>query len=220
MSSDVFDRIAPSWYNYRHYTIFRPELEELVLRWEGRWQKGKLVNLGCGHGADFLPFAKSDFELYGVDYSGEMLRLAAQYALKFKFAVNLFRADVSCLPFADNAFDCAISVATFHHLTTPESRKRAFTELYRILKPGGEAFVTVWNKMQRQFFFSSKEVQVPWRMKTETLYRYYYLFTYSEFERLAKHAGFTILKSAPERSYRFPVKYFSRNITLLLKKPL
>ena len=215
MSSSVFDRIAPSWYNYRHYTIFRPELEEL----SARWQKGKLVNLGCGHGADFLPFAKSDFELYGVDYSGEMLRLADQYARKFKFNVNLFRADVSCLPFADNTFDYAISVATFHHLTTPEARKRAFTELYRILKPGGEAFVTVWNKTQRQFFFSPKEVQVPWRMKTETLYRYYYLFTYGEFERLAKDAGFTILKSAPESLYRFPIKYFSRNITLLLKKP-
>jgi tRNA (uracil-5-)-methyltransferase TRM9 len=215
LSSSVFDRIAPSWYNYRHYTIFRQELEELA----ACWQKGKLVNLGCGHGADFLPFAKSDFELYGVDYSGEMLRLAAQYALKFKFDVNLFCADVSCLPFADNEFDYAISVATYHHLTTLEARKQAFTELYRILKPGGEAFVTVWNKMQRQFFFSPKEVQVPWRMKDETLYRYYYLFTYGEFERLAKDAGFKILRSAPERSYRFPVKYFSRNITLLLKKP-
>jgi tRNA (uracil-5-)-methyltransferase TRM9 len=216
MSSSVFDRIAPSWYNYRHYTIFRPELEELA----ARWQQGALINLGCGHGADFLPFAKASFELYGVDYSGEMLRLAEQYARKFKFAVNLFRADVSCLPFTDNAFDYAISVATFHHLTTNEARKQAFTELYRILKPGGEAFVTVWNKMQPRFFFSPKEVQVPWRMKDETLYRYYYLLTYGEFERLARDAGFAILKSSPEKSYHFPLKYFSRNITLLLKKAI
>ena len=216
MSSSVFDRIAPSWYNYRHYTIFRPELESL----SARWQKGKLVNLGCGHGADFLPFAKYDFELYGVDYSGEMLRLAGEYARKFKFAVNLFRADVSCLPFADNVFDYAISVATFHHLTTPEARKRAFTELYRIIKPGGEAFVTVWNKMQPRFLLSPKEVQVPWRMKGETLFRYYYLFTYGEFERLAKDAGFTVLKSSPEKTYHFPLKYFSRNIVLKLKKPI
>jgi len=218
LSSDVFDRIAPSWYNYRHYTIFRAELEELVLPGEGRWQRGKLVNLGCGHGADFLPFIKHDFELYGVDYSKEMLKLAEQYARKFNFDVNLILADVSCLPFKDEVFDYAISVATYHHLQTKETRTRAFRELHRILKPGGEAFVTVWNKMQPRFLFSPDEVQVPWRMKGEILYRYYYLFTYGEIEKLAREAGFTVLKSSPEKVYHFPVKYFSRNITLLLKK--
>lgn len=219
MSSEVFDRIAPSWYNYRHWTIFRPELEALVLPGEGRWKKGRLINLGCGHGADFLPFTKQGFKLYGIDYSKEMLRMAEQYARKFNFNVNLILTDVSCLPFRDSTFDYTISVATYHHLQTKESRRTAFEELYRILKPGGEAFITVWNKMQPRFFFSPKEVQVPWRMKRETLYRYYYLFTYGEFERMVKEAGFTVLKSSPERAYRFPLKYFSRNIVLLLKKP-
>lgn len=216
MSSDVFDRIAPSWYNYRHWTIFRPELEELA----ARWQKGKLVNLGCGHGADFLPFTKQDFELYGVDYSKEMLRLAGQYARKFNFDVSLILADVSCLPFRDSTFDYAMSVATYHHLNTGDARKRAFEELYRILKPGGEAFITVWNKYQPRFFFSPKEVQVPWRMKGETLHRYYYLFTYGEIERMVKETGFTIIKSSSESTYHFPLKYFSRNIVMLLKKPI
>ncbi len=216
MSSDIFDKIAPSWYNNRHYTIFRPELEALA----ESWRKGRLVNLGCGHGADFLPFIKYDFELYGVDYSGEMLRLAEQYARKFNFEVNLTLADVSCLPFDDNSFDYAISVATYHHLQTQEARKRAFQELYRILRPGGEVFITVWNKTQPRFLFSPREVQVPWRMKGETLYRYYYLFTYSEIERMVKEAGFTVLKSSPEKTYHFPLKYFSRNIVLLLKKPI
>jgi hypothetical protein len=45
------------------------------------------------------------------------------------------------------------------------------------------------------------------------------LFTYSEIEKLAKEAGFTILRSYPEKAYWFPVKYFSRNIVLLAKKP-
>ncbi len=215
MSSNVFDKIAPSWYNYRHYTIFKPELEGLA----ERWQRGRLVNLGCGHGADFLPFAKYDFELCGVDSSIEMLHMAQRFAGKFRFDADLIQADVSCLPFKDAAFDYAISVATYHHLQTKEARARAFRELYRILKPGGEAFVTVWNKMQQRFFFLPKEMQVPWRMKTETLYRYYYLFTYGEAEKLAKQAEFVVLKSSPESTYHFPLKYFSRNIVLLLKKP-
>ena len=72
---DVFNQIAPGWYNYRHWTIFRTELEALAKE----WGQGKLLNLGCGHGADFLPFTKS-FELYGVDFSDEMIRLARKYS--------------------------------------------------------------------------------------------------------------------------------------------
>ena len=52
---DVFNQIAPGWYNYRHWTIFRRELEALAKE----WGQGKLLNLGCGHGADFLPFRKT-----------------------------------------------------------------------------------------------------------------------------------------------------------------
>ena len=83
---DVYNRIAPGWYNRRHWTIFRPELEALAQE----WRQGKLLNLGCGHGADFLPFTKN-FELYGIDFADEMLRLARKYAAKFNFAVNLDR---------------------------------------------------------------------------------------------------------------------------------
>jgi len=59
---------------------------------------------------------------------------------------------------------------------------------------------------------------VPWRTKDKILYRYYYLFSYSELERLVRGAGFTVLKSFPESSYRFPLKAFSRNICLLVRK--
>jgi tRNA (uracil-5-)-methyltransferase TRM9 len=59
---------------------------------------------------------------------------------------------------------------------------------------------------------------VPWQKKDKTLYRYYYLFSYHELERLVKKAGFEVVKSFPESSYRFPLKFFSRNICLLVRK--
>ncbi len=209
----VFDRIGPSWYNFRHFTIFRPELEELAHKWES----GKLLNLGCGHGADFLPFANGNFELYGVDSSAEMLKLAEKYADKFNFKVNLYHSDVTNLPSPDATFDWAISVATYHHLKTKEERLKALQELYRILKPGGEAFITVWNRTQPRFLLKGKEILVPWKLKDETLYRYYYLFTYPELTKLVKESGFTVLKVSPEKSHK-GLKLFSRNICLLAKK--
>jgi ubiquinone/menaquinone biosynthesis C-methylase UbiE len=213
MERDVFDQIAPGWYGFRHWTIFHTELEAMAQR----WQRGRLLNIGCAHGPDFLPF-KQGFELYGVDFSTEMLNLAQRYSRKFNFAVNLVLADVSYLPFADSTFDWAISVATYHHVKGNEARETALTELRRVLKPGGEAFITVWNHWQPRFWLSGREVAVPWRTKEKILLRYYYLFSYRELEKLAKQAGLKVLKSFPESSYHLPVRYFSRNICLLVKK--
>jgi tRNA (uracil-5-)-methyltransferase TRM9 len=213
VTKDIFDQIAPGWYNYRHWSIFRTELEELAQR----WQQGKLLNVGCAHGPDFLPFSKT-FELYGVDFSTEMLRLARKYASKFSFTANLSLADASHLPFADETFDQAIAVATYHHIKSQEDRLKALQELKRVLKPGGEAFITVWNRRQPRFWLRGREVAVPWRQRGKTLYRYYHLFTYRELEKLASQSGWQILRSAPESAYSLPAKFFSRNICLLLRK--
>jgi len=210
---DIFDQIAPGWYNFRHWSIFGRELEELA----HRWQRGRLLNLGCAHGPDFLRFAEG-FELHGVDFSAEMLKFARKYSQKFSFTVNLVLADVSHLPYQDETFDWAISVATYHHIRYEKDRERALEELRRVLRPGGEAFITVWNRWQPRFWLSGKEAFVPWRTGGKTLHRYYYLFSYPELERLVRRAGFEVLASFPENSYRFRLKFFSRNICLLVRK--
>ena len=213
MTRDVFNQIASSWYNFRHWSIFPSELEALAQR----WQKGRLLNIGCGHRPDFLPF-RQGFDLYGVDFSTEMLKFASKYSQKFGFAVELTLADVCHLPYPDATFDWAISVATYHHIKGKEEQQAALNELRRVLKPGGEAFITVWNRWQPRCWFKPREVAVPWRKRGKTLYRYYYLFSYPELEKLVRGAGFEVLKSFPESSYRFPLKFFSRNICLLVRK--
>lgn len=213
MTQDTFDKIAAGWYNFRHRTIFKKELEELA----GRWQKGKLLNVGCAHGPDFPPFTPG-FELYGIDISPKMLELARKYASKYQFTVNLAQADARQLPYDNNFFDHAIAVASLHHIEETDGRLQAFKELYRVLQPGGEAFITVWNKWQPRFWFKSKDTLVPWKNGGEILQRYYHLFSYGELEKLVKKAGFTLVKSHPESSYKFPLKWFSRNICLLVKK--
>ncbi|RJO62210.1 MAG: class I SAM-dependent methyltransferase [Dehalococcoidia bacterium] len=209
----AFDAIAPAWYNIRHHTIFKVELEAL----SQRWGKGDLLNLGCGHGADFLPF-KSEFKLFGVDYSAGMLQLARKFAQKHGFEVKLSQADLRQLPYPNACFDWAIAVASLHHLKGHSAQLKALVELRRVLNPGGEAFVTVWNKWQPRFWFKPKEALIPFKIGDEIIQRYYYLFSYGEIERLARQAGFEILKSSPESRYHFPVRSFSRNICLLLKK--
>jgi len=209
----VFDQIAESWYRVRHWPLLREELDELA----AKWQKGRLLNVGCAHGADFLPFSQS-FELWGVDCSGGMLRQALRYSAKLGFSANSIAADALFLPFPDNTFDWAISVATYHHIKGKSERQAAFLELRRVLKPGGEVFITVWNRGQSRFWLRSKEQQIPWRLKEKTVYRYYHLFSYGELSRLLTKTGWQIIAISPEKSYHLPMRDFSRNICVLMRK--
>ena len=127
MTADTFNQIAPGWYGFRHWSIFPNELEAMARR----WQTGRLLNIGCAHGADFLPF-RQGFDLYGVDFSVEMLRFAQKYSKKFNFIVSLSLADVGCLPYPDETFDWAISVATYHHVKGKEKKQAALNELRRV----------------------------------------------------------------------------------------
>jgi tRNA (uracil-5-)-methyltransferase TRM9 len=212
---EVFNEIAPAWYNYRHHTIFRAELAALARR----WGRGRLLNVGCGHGADFIPF-KDAFELHGIDFSPGMLQQAARYAARYGFSAQLVEADARQLPYTDAFFDFAIAVAVYHHLETKNDRLRALRELYRVLRPGGEAFITVWNRWQPRFWLRRRDILVPWRQQEKTLYRFYHLFSYRELEGMIRQAGFEVLQSYPESRYRFPVRTFSRNICLLARKGL
>jgi len=210
---EVFDHIAESWYRVRHWPLLRQELENLAQRWQG----GRLLNLGCGHGADFLPF-RQGFELWGLDFSSQMLQQAQKYSTKFNFHATLMTADMLSLPFSNHTFDWAIAVAAYHHIKSQNEREVAFRELKRVLKPGGEAFLTVWNRGQPRFWLKSPEQEIPWRLRGKTVYRHYHLFSYSELETLLARAGFDILAISPEKSYHFPLKSFSRNICALVRK--
>jgi tRNA (uracil-5-)-methyltransferase TRM9 len=209
----VFDEIAESWYRFRHRSRFSVELKEMA----NRWRRGNLLNVGCAHGADFLPF-KDNFQLWGVDFSSQMLKLARKHAAKFDLKVELTLADAASLPFPDNTFDWAIAIAVYHNISGEEERRKALIELRRVLKPGAEAFITVWNKWQPMFWFKRKEVYIPWKSRKKTLYRYYYLYSYPELRSVLSRAGFQIVNILPEKSYRFPLKFFSRNIGALVKK--
>jgi tRNA (uracil-5-)-methyltransferase TRM9 len=212
-NKEVFDEIAESWYRFRHRSRFSRELEEMATR----WRRGKLLNVGCAHGPDFVPF-KNNFELWGVDFSTQMLKMAQKYAAKFNLQVKLVIADAISLPYPDNTFDCAIAVAVYHNIRWDKQRRKVLRELKRVLKPGGEAFITVWNKWQPGFWLKGKEINMPWKSIRKTYYRYYYLFSYPELRSLLTHTGFEIVSILPEKSYRFPLKFFSQNICALVKK--
>jgi len=210
----AWDAVAPGWYRLRQRSRFAAELGALAARWRG----GRLLNLGCAHGADFIPFTDG-FKLYGADVSLVMLRQGRAYAETQGFSAEFTTADAAALPFADGSFDRAVAVAVYHHLRGADARAAGFRELYRVLAPGGEAFITVWNRRQRRFRWYRREALVPWQVNGKPVLRYHHLYTYRGLASALRAAGFDIIRQHPEHGYRGRWRQFSNNVCVLVRRP-
>ncbi len=209
---DTYDIVAEGWNNYRQKPFF-PEWFDFLIK---RWKPGTILDLGCGNGRNMKPF-KGKFKLIGIDYSREMVKKAKEFAKKKKIDAEFILSDVRYLPLENAKTEYAIAIAVYHNLY-PEELENALKELHRVLAPGGEAFVTVWNRMQKRFLFKTSDQKIPWtrRKDNKVFYRYYHIYTRGKMRRIIKKAGFEIVMEGSEGSFK--KKIFSKNICLLVKK--
>lgn len=98
--------------------------------------KGKRVlDLGCGMGEASVYFALKGAIVTAADISPEMIRVVNQLAEKWKTHVNARVMIAEDMDLPSNDFDFVFGNGILHHL----DRKKAYNEIYRILKPGGRA---------------------------------------------------------------------------------
>jgi SAM-dependent methyltransferase len=100
----------------------------------------RVLDLGCGTGADAIFLAKQNFEVHGVDFSKEALRLAEQRASQESVVVDWRECSALNTPFDDGYFDLITDRGCFHHIDGPRRRQYA-DEIARILKPRGVLFL-------------------------------------------------------------------------------
>ncbi|MBC8205464.1 class I SAM-dependent methyltransferase [bacterium] len=97
---------------------------------------GKLLDIGCGGGAQTEWFIDNFALTVGVDVRYEALKDSDADA-------SFICAAGEYLPFADESFDAVISFEVLEHVEDPGMMMR---EIFRVLKAGGEAVITVPNK--------------------------------------------------------------------------
>ncbi len=78
---------------------------------------------------------RKETEIVGLDYSEEMIAIAALRKETEEIAnLSLKQGDVGELPYANEFFDCILSMNGFQAFPDKE---KAFAEIFRVLKPGG-----------------------------------------------------------------------------------
>ena len=86
-------------------------------------------------GIDLLK-RQPDLDVYAVDRSVEMQEVGSEHARKHGFKINGVISDVHKLPFPDNHFDVVTLQYATRHLRVME----VFSEINRVLKPGGHFY--------------------------------------------------------------------------------
>ena len=108
----------------------------LLLREIFRLEGGEILDAGCGQGRIGQLLSARNFSLFGFDESREGIKAACDNAPGACF----LRAGVTRMPFAGNKFDAVVSGDVLEHV---EDDKAAVEEIFRVLRPGGLAVVSV-----------------------------------------------------------------------------
>jgi len=138
MASEYESYVRSEWQMFIGDSVRRRESLEAV----GGLEVGRVLDVGCGAGQEFLPFASErGAQCVGVDVAPEAgvtgRELFAAHSAGAR--VTFVRADAEALPFAENAFDVTIC-----RLALPYTNNaRCLSEMARVLRPGGALLLKI-----------------------------------------------------------------------------
>lgn len=95
----------------------------------------KILELGCGPGANIWYMAREGFDVYGIDGSITAIEKAKQRIKGEGLEAHLQVGDILKLPYEDNYFDCAVDNECLY-ATPLKDAETILKEASRVLKKG------------------------------------------------------------------------------------
>ncbi len=108
-----------------------------------------VLDVGNGQGIDLYHYASAGARATGIDLTPRHCELARAHLAAMGLDTEVVDGDAERLPFADASFDRVSSNGVLHH--TPDM-PAALREIRRVLRPGGEARIIVYNRSSLHYW--------------------------------------------------------------------
>ncbi len=158
-----------------------------------------VLDIGCGTGLNLKwleRYAKTN-AINGLDFEKDALDFCRQRGTN-----SLTQASATDLPFADESFDLVTSFDVLVQLHGENSDEKAISEMFRILKPNGIAFVRAaaykWMRSSHDEALNSQR-----------------RYTVGELSQKLENSGFKVLRKTYANTLPFPIAVVRR---LILKR--
>jgi demethylmenaquinone methyltransferase/2-methoxy-6-polyprenyl-1,4-benzoquinol methylase/phosphoethanolamine N-methyltransferase len=182
---DIFTRLLGLGVN-------RPN-SRMIVEMAGIKPGDAILDVGCGTGnltLTALKIAGPKGSAHGIDASPEMIEVARKKAQRSGMKAVFDLGLIEKMPYPDATFDAAISRLVIHHL--PDELKRlGFAEIFRVLKPGGRAFLTDFTLPSNPVLAHISSAVVGHRMMHTSM---------SGLPEMLVNAGFVLIASGMTRS--------------------
>lgn len=141
----VIDREAliegPAWESIHSSKSWGRWPNEALVRFICTRRPGRVLELGCGQGANLVMMSKEGCEVYGLDISKSAVMKARENLQHFCAYANVQVGDVRELKDNRLTFDAVVDVACLMHLDE-EGAKRTVAHVHKMLRPGGFFFLS------------------------------------------------------------------------------
>jgi len=107
------------------------------------YQGKSLLEVGCGAGIDLVRFARAGAIVTGIDLSTTAIELARKNIDQNGLNADLRVMNGEPMQFADNSFDVVYAHGVLQYTANIE---KMMAEIHRIVKPGGEVVMMVYNR--------------------------------------------------------------------------
>ena len=154
----------------------------------------RILEVGCGVGIDLFRFAKGGADVMGVDLAEQSIDLACKYFDHEGLSGDFRLGNGEELEFEDNTFDMVYAHGVIQYTANAQ---KMVDELHRVVKPGGEVIMMVYNR-KSWLNFLSQTLGVGLEHEDAPVLKKYSI---AEFKHLL--TKFSDLRIVPER---FPVK--------------
>ncbi len=108
-----------------------------------RYAGKKVLEIGCGVGHDLMQFARAGADVSARDLTENAVELATKNLAREGFSGDIRQGNAEALDFPDGTFDVVYSHGVLHHTVDTE---KSIGEVHRVLKPGGEAIIMLYNR--------------------------------------------------------------------------